>query len=86
VVGRGGARRPPGEQVAHERLKVGAAGLGKLGAASAQERLGLAGGDQVGGHGGVGAVGGAQVPLERAEQRRQSGRAIHALDRSVVKR
>jgi hypothetical protein len=73
-------------QVAHERLQVAAVGLGQLLAAGMQERLGLAGGDQVGGHRGVGAVGGAQVPLERAEQRRQSGRAVHAPDRSAVKR
>jgi hypothetical protein len=53
-------------------------------AAGAQERLGLAGTYQVGDHGGVRPVLCAQVPLERAEQRRQFGRVVHVPDRSLV--
>ena len=85
MVGDGGAGRPPGEQVAQKRLQVGPAGAREAEAAGGQERLGLAGGDQVGGHRLVGAVLGAQVPLEGAQQRAGRGR-VHSRRTSTVKR
>jgi hypothetical protein len=76
VVGRGGARGAAGEQVGQERLQVGAGGGLDRGAVGAQEGIRLAKGDEVGGHGALGAVLGAQVPLERADEG-ASGRLLH---------
>jgi hypothetical protein len=83
VVGGGGASRPPGEQVAEEGFQVGPAGTGYGGAVGSQERLGLAGEDQVGGHRPGGPVLGPEMPLERAEQRAGCSR-IHGRRTSTV--
>jgi hypothetical protein len=77
---RGGAA---GEQVSEEVLKVGAGGVAQAHATGAQERLDLMQVLQVVAHGALGAVGGAQVPLEGAEEpiRRL---LVHAPERSEV--
>jgi hypothetical protein len=54
------------EQVADERLQVRAGGLDQLPAVGLEEGGELADADQVAGHGAVGEVLGAQVPLEGA--------------------
>jgi hypothetical protein len=84
VVGGGGGGGPAGEQVAQVGLQVGPAGLGEGSASGSQERLGLAEGDQVGGYRLVGAVLGAQVPLEGAEQGVGRGR-VHAREVAQLK-
>jgi hypothetical protein len=84
VVGGGGGGGPSGEQVAQVGFQVGPAGLGEGGApAPGQEGLGLAEADQVGGYRLVGAVLGAQVPLEGAEQGVGRG-GVHARRSSTV--
>ena len=56
------------EHVFQERLQVGTGGGLESGASGAQEGVGLAQTDQVGGDGALGAVLGAQVPLEGADE------------------
>jgi hypothetical protein len=57
-----------GEQVGHEGLQVGASGGLDRCAAGTQEGIGLAETDQTGSDRPLGAVLGAQVPLERADE------------------
>ena len=57
-----------GEQVGEEVLKVGAGGVAQAHATGLQERLDLMQVLQVVAHGPLRAVGGAQVPLEGAEE------------------
>jgi hypothetical protein len=55
-----------GEQAGDEGLQVGAGGLGQVSAVGLKEGGEPADADQVAGHGAVGEVLGAQVPLEGA--------------------
>jgi hypothetical protein len=66
-------RAPGGQQVAHERLQVGASGGLDACTSAAQEHVGLPHRDEVGGDGAPGAVLGMQVPLERADERVAGG-------------
>ena len=68
VAGRRGRGGAAGEQVSEEVLKVGAGGIAQAHATGAQERLDLMQVLQVVAHGPLGAVGGAQVALEGAEE------------------
>jgi hypothetical protein len=70
VVGRRGAGgAATGKHVGHERLQVRAGGGLQGGTAGAQEDVGLAQADEVGLDRPFGAVEGAQVPLEGADER-----------------
>jgi len=73
-----------GEQVSEEVLKVGAGGVAQAYATGPEERLDLMQVLQVVAHGPLRAVGGAQVPLEGAEEpvRRL---LVHAPQRSEVR-
>jgi hypothetical protein len=65
-----------GEQVAEERFEVGSTSVDQAEAPSGQEGLGLAECHEVAGDGALGAVGGTQVPLERAEQGLRAARSM----------
>jgi hypothetical protein len=66
VVGGGDTGLAGGEQVDHERLQVGLAGVQQAEPSGGKEAFGLADGVQVGVDRGAGTVLGAQVPLEGA--------------------
>jgi hypothetical protein len=84
VAGRRRRRGTAGEQVGEEVLKVGAGGIAQAHATGLQEGLDLMEALQVVAHGPLGAVGGAQVALEGAEEpvRRL---LVHALEGSEVR-
>src|SRR4029453_11812953 len=76
VTGGDGLRRPALEQLPQEGLQVLPAGVHQGAASAGQERLRLAEAVEVAGDSVLGAVLGAQVPLEGAEQRAE-GDAVH---------